>query len=529
MSASATAFRMNSRDEWETLAADAEAKVLALASQVRAPGAALRAEFAQWQAAVRALIDAGAYDSQQVKSFAAKIAQAALVQENMGKAATFTGAAYRAAARATMHRVCYVEDPVAFERLVDDNPLVLVPPLVLLGQAAPNVVVVFCPGVARTGTEFGEQFTALRELGVHAKRAETGSFVDPDKNAEAIAEAIREVRRTVSADARILLTGYSQGITNILAFIRDRHGRFADDRRGVAGIHVLHGAAGGSQIGDLVFALGNFLTSDEPISAEAHVLLDAFHRAQAEVMGLPASAARGFALSLSSLRILIREIVRAVRALEGMAAPALRRIGLAELSDLEMSRRVLGLMIKGASWTQTLSQSGGKVAQSVGRTLDPLWRRAVSPETRDVLSEGMLSWMFEAYINGGLRSLTTSYASELLGDARLRENLARIPILNSIGAIPPAREKSLVPRSQRVGYAFFRQLGLASDYQVAVQNQSLERVLPTAIDLPTEAIGHWGVAGIVVPVDHPTSYFCDFSPSHLTRAALTAWTALGVV
>ncbi len=135
----------------------------------------------------------------------------------------------------------------------------------------------------------------------------------------------------------------------------------------------------------------------------------------------------------------------------------------------------------------------------------------------------------QIYVDGGLRSLSTPYGAELMGDPQLSEHAENVFILNSVGAVPAAREMTLVPPSQRLNYVFFTEGGWDSDHQVALADQKLESRLKNAVDCYTEAIGHWGVAGVLVPVDHPATYFKDFSPPGLTRSALITLSELGIV
>jgi hypothetical protein len=116
-----------------------------------------------------------------------------------------------------------------------------------------------------------------------------------------------------------------------------------------------------------------------------------------------------------------------------------------------------------------------------------------------------------------------------MGDPLLHDHAAKIFVLNSVGAVPAAREKELVPPSQRLNFVFFNEGGWDNDYQVALSDQKLESRLKNAVDCYTQAIGHWGVAGVLVPVDHPASYFKDFSPPGLTRSALITLGELGIV
>jgi hypothetical protein len=60
--------------------------------------------------------------------------------------------------------------------------------------------------------------------------------------------------------------------------------------------------------------------------------------------------------------------------------------------------------------------------------------------------------------------------------------------------------------------------GLANDMQVPVANQKLEGTIPSAADLPTLAVGHWGVIGANVPLIHGERHYRDFNPTLHTYA-----------
>ena len=71
------------------------------------------------------------------------------------------------------------------------------------------------------------------------------------------------VRDPWPTSAKVILVGYSQGNTNLYAFMRDKDGKFAGYRKDVVAIHDMHSAAGGSQLADLAFAIGEYLGSDK--------------------------------------------------------------------------------------------------------------------------------------------------------------------------------------------------------------------------------------------------------------------------
>ena len=206
-----------------------------------------------------------------------------------------TGAEYRAAV--LEHGRGLFAAPMA--ELMQSDPLLEVPlqlgevtaeaaaahgsPLVqaeVNGQVAPvrsDVVMVFAPGVSRTGEEFiGHERVALT-AGIASVVADTGTFNRPGLNAEDVDAAVKQAKALVkNPDAKVVLVGYSQGATNVLAFLQDPEGRFANEKRDVVGVHFLHSAARGSDVAELkIFAGGRYLLTDQDVTARAEQLLDA--------------------------------------------------------------------------------------------------------------------------------------------------------------------------------------------------------------------------------------------------------------
>ncbi len=523
----------------------AEARVLATAAHHAGSSdesSSLSADYAAWRAAVQALVRAGELDAPEVKSFASKSQQMALLQQNLSpEVLGLAGPALRTAVEKELATL-YTEP----KDVIADNPLLLHPELarapsleaakargvpttslVQNGEKAEvrsDVVMVFCPGVVRLGNEFKSQREAALKAGFASVVADTGSFNGAELNAQVIADAVRDAKTQVgNPDAKVILVGYSQGATNILAFMRDAQNAWGALRGDVAGIEMMHPASGGSQLADLAVALGRYLFEDEEPSAEDMKLLRAYYRAKAELLGLPEQAAEVNEAANSALRA----VLRGIRSTWGVVDSLLEKVGI-DLPGADIRQHLVSWMMQHKNLPQEL-RARGFLGQQLADKLEPVWDRLSRAYGNAVLSNPEVNGFIGAYLDGGLKSLTTDYAKSLTSDPQLKENLAGIPILNSVGSVPRERLDSLVPDSQKLNMAFFKQLGLESDYQVSVPNEQLEPRLPTAVDLPTEAVGHWGVAGLVVGDDHPKALFKDFSPDGLVRSVLTTFGAMGVI
>jgi hypothetical protein len=390
-----------------------------------------------------------------------------------------------------------------------------------------DVVMVFCPGVARTGSEFGPQMEEAAKLGIGSVRAETGSFMDPEQNAQAVAGGIQQGKQMVgNSGASVILVGYSQGNTNIFAFMRDKEGKYGGLRKDVIAIHDMHSAAGGSQLADLAMAIGQYMCTDQPLDEQQKLLIGAYERAQAKALGI--DSVPKVATAVDNLHSLFSNMRHGIARFQTMIQPVLQKIGLGGLQGPELGKKLFQLAINGEHWTEHLAEMGWAV-KAAAAVLNPIWDSIMKAATSNLATDTSLGPMIGLYLGGRLESLTTKYCHDLMSDPQLAKNLSGVMIINSVGSVPQAREQALVPKSQRLGYEFFNQLGMDSDYQVSVQNQKLEGKLENAVDLPAEAVGHWGVAGVTVPVDAGPEYFKDFSPGGLTRAALTTYAALGLI
>ncbi len=120
---------------------------------------------------------------------------------------------------------------------------------------------------------------------------------------------------------------------------------------------------------------------------------------------------------------------------------------------------------------------------------------------------------------GSLESLTTWRGKELMSNLRLARLMKQIPVTNTVGVVPATRPElvpTLDPLDQRPGWRFMLERGLANDYQVPEQYQRLNPVLKGAVDMPTQAIGHWGVTGVLMTagkkVIHAAAHYPQYSP-----------------
>lgn len=115
---------------------------------------------------------------------------------------------------------------------------------------------------------------------------------------------------------------------------------------------------------------------------------------------------------------------------------------------------------------------------------------------------------------------------------QLAQNVRDIPVLNTIGVVPNSRPElvpSVGPLNQTGGWRFMQDaLRLPNDYQVPAKYQSLEPVLPTAVDLPRQAIGHWGITGIPMGKTHNPGHYKDFSPELHTYSMLEMVRRMGL-
>ncbi len=519
-------------------------------AQAREAQTALKAEYQAWRATIADLVAIGALDSPVVKSFTAKTAQAALLGHNVpADVKAQVGSAYRDAVAPFIERVLVALTDSSAAEVVANNPLLQVPTMseeaslekvkregvptteVVVqgkkGEARKDVVMVFCPGVARSGKEFVDQQHAALKAGFASTRAETGSFIDAEDNAKVVAGAVRDAKALVgNPDAKVILVGYSQGNTNLFAFMRDRFNQWGELRKDVVAVHDMHSAAGGSHLADLAFALGRWLTTDNPPDDKAKELLYAFSRANEAQFHLPHFGEHVIEQGMILLDRALSALRHAIQSFKHFSEPIAKAMGIELVSDEEVGKRLVELALNGEDWVGKLEDQGwaGRAAAAVMR---PLWNEV--QKVGEFLGEDTIAPLIEKYIKGGLYSLTTEYGQSLMSDPQLRENMKNVVVLNSTGAVPMPRELELVPKSQRLGYQFFRALGLDNDYQVAVEHQKVGNYLPNAVDLPPEAVGHWGVAGVVVPRDHGPEYFRDFSPSGLTRSALATYAELGIV
>jgi hypothetical protein len=561
----------------ELRATQAESRVLETARQLNQAlpdmEAGLRRELAQeygqWQAAVAALVKAGAVASKAVASFTSKIQQAALVHENMPAAdQDATGKAYRdAALQSARYVVSDVDqsqltadptpnpplaqaDQSGLARVIADNPLVTLPPLAephtlpgLLARRPPpstvqvtvtnaagqaqahtvrsDVVLLFCPGLLTDTTQFVEQSSAAIDAGIYATRVPTGTLVDPDENAKAIDQAIKDAKATVhNPNAKVVLVGYSQGSTNVFAFMRDKGGTFAATRKDVVAIHTMHSAARGSQTVDATNAVWKYV-SGQTLDADEQRLADALtagYNEAGEKQRPPA-----LPMDLNRLRAAYQQ-AQTVLGNPAVAA-TLGKLGVKTSDPAALAQGLLGLLLQGTDWTQALAAAPGGAA--LAAQLSPLWQALLAVPIPAAVRSSMGD-PNEDHL-AGYESCGTAYGAALMNDPLLKQHVAGIPILNSVGRVPADRSDELVPPSNQPYWNMFRRLGLASDYQVAVGNQQLSGALPNAIDLPADAIGHWGEAHVSIPGEDDDAATTHFSATGLTRSVLATLQALGTL
>ena len=337
-----------------------------------------------------------------------------------------------------------------------------------------DVAFVWVPGVARTRTEFEGQQRALLENGVLSLRADTGSWKNPFRNAFDVGAAINEARRiTGNPSVKVVLVGYSQGNNSAYSFDQAKGrnpkeaAQFAELRRNVAMIYDLDSAARGTPMADLGVVLTKIFTGR---SQEIEHIDERLHQLK-QYLSLNKSAGK-------------------------------EKI----LNWLMANRKKIDANIKkitGRTSTSFLARSRARLADSI----------------HDLLV-------------GGLESLTTYRGRELMGSKDLARNLRHVPVLNTVGVVPVSRP-DLVPTygplDQTPGWRFMQEsLGLANDYQVPEKLQRLEPVLPGAVDLPTQAVGHWGITGIPMGKAHNAAHHRDFSPELHTYSMLEMVRRMGL-
>ncbi|MFT3843254.1 MAG: hypothetical protein QM723_40090 [Myxococcaceae bacterium] len=530
---------------------EAKAYASAPASEQASRMSQLRQDFSQWRSEVSKLVEQGQLDSSQVKSFAALTQQAALVQQNLPAGApALAPADYAKTAQSTLSRIAFEPVPSDGSALIAANPLAAVPslssaPSLAEAKAAgipttmatiggkqvevrKDVAVVFCPGVSRTTDDMYMQQQAALDAGFAPVLADTGSFTDPDVNAAAVAKAIDEAKKlTGNPDAKVVLVGYSQGATNVLDMMRDAGGKYGAERNSVLAIHTVHSAAGGSQLADIAFALGDYLLQPGKPKPEDVAQLKPLETGLANTLGAPGTESV-IAAGLSGFRDVLQGAIKVVEQLDHAAQPVLQKVGLGGLAGKLLGKAMLGAAMAGRELSKEIAKVGGPVAEAAANTLAPAWSLVLSNPSRQLLAQGKVGEALQGYVQGGLRSLTTSYTDQLLADPKLVSNLKGVPVLNSPGAVPQSREAELLPPSQRLFYQTFRALGLESDAEVALQNQEKVGKLPTAVNLPPDASGHWGDQGVIVADGTPDQYSA-FSPGGWMTSLLTEDRALGLI
>lgn len=394
---------------------------------------------------------------------------------------------------------------VTGEALVRENPLVLVPldiarpkqsrdtvgfkPRILSTnhwlrggarsyRVGRDVAFVWVPGVARTFSEFSKQERTLLDNGVLSLRAETGSWKNPYRNAYDIAAEINRARKvTGNPDVKIVLVGYSQGNNSIHAFLqaRGRNAReramFRELRKNVVFVHDINSAARGTPVADLGVIMTKLLTGRS-----------------------------------------------------GEVADIQRR-----LSDLEKFLTIGGgrAQLALVRWLRGDPDRLGRVDRWVKRLAGRIpGRRTIRSRIADRIHDALV---------GQLESLTTDRGVELMTSPELAHELRGIPVVATIGVVPPERETELLPSKrpldQTGGWKYLLSMGLPNDYQVPEARQKLEPVLRSAVDLRTQANGHWGVVGVPVKVlgrtIHDERNYPRFSPELHTLGLLDMAVRLG--
>lgn len=340
-----------------------------------------------------------------------------------------------------------------------------------------DIAFVWVPGVARTYTEFTKQQRTILENGVLSLRAETGSFRNSYRNAYDIAAAVNRARKiTGNPNVRVVLVGYSQGNNDIFAFMQ-AEGRnpkekamFSELRKNIVHIHDLHSAARGTPIADVGIVFTKILTG----------------RA-GEIDNLPE-----------------------------------RLLELEQLLVIDGSRVKLGLV------------------RFLGKHLDRANDILKWLNGRNATRFRFVSWMSDRvhdFFIGAIEPLTTERGHELMSAKALQENVRAIPITNTVGVVPKGREKELIPNrtplNQVPGWKFLMEaFNLPNDYQVPEERQKLEPVLDGAVDLRSQAMGHWGIVGVPVGIPgwriHDERQYPKFSTELHTLALLDSVQRLGL-
>lgn len=503
--------------------------------QARALEPALTSAYAGWRESVVSLVRRGAVATPEVKAYTVAVQQAALLHASLPpEALSRRGASFRSTAEEHAQKLF----AAPLEALIPANPLLVVPPLLrpsnaeraaargvplvdvtLDGEPArvrSDVVMVFAPGVARTGEEFIGHQKAAREAGIASVVADTGTFQHPSMNAEDVNDAVQKAKSLVqNPDARVVLVGYSQGATNVLSYLRDEDGRFADTRDDVVGIHLLHSAARGSDVAEMIFAVGRYLFTEAEPTPRDMTLIRAALKAKNALLPRPLQN-DWVDDRLLGLRATFRLARRALASL----------VQTASRTGLHLDRRQLYKAL--VTWMQEKENVAELVpAFAEGRVarFEAGWDELRAALKHALAQNPDANPLIHAYVHGGLKSLTTEGAQQLLEDPKLQESLRSIPILNSVAEIPESRVADLVPKPNRFNHLFFTELGLAHDCQVPVERQRLESVLPTAIDLAPQAVGHWAGAGIMVG----QKVALPFAPEVVTHSALASFSELGIL
>ncbi len=344
-------------------------------------------------------------------------------------------------------------------------------------QVRSDVAYVWAPGVARTYTEFEKQKQVLLKNGVLALQANTGSWRNPFRNAYDIAKAVNEARKvTQNPNVKVVLVGYSQGNNSVYAFLQ-AEGRnpkekamFRELQKNVVQVQDLNSAARGTPMADLGVVLTKVLTG------------------------------RG----------------REIKDLDG----ALDKVGqFLKVRDNKVRHKV-------AQYVRRHQEGIGKAVRTItGRntkTLPSRIRRRIADGIHDVAV-------------GSLESLTTWRGKELMSNPRLLSLMKQIPVTNTVGVVPHSRAElvpTAAPLDQRPGWQYMLKRGLANDYQVPEKNQRLNPVLKGAVDMPTQAIGHWGITGVQMAagkkVIHNERHYPQFSPELHTFNMLQQLRAMGL-
>jgi hypothetical protein len=128
--------------------------------------------------------------------------------------------------------------------------------------------------------------------------------------------------------------------------------------------------------------------------------------------------------------------------------------------------------------------------------------------------------------------VSTAAGQELMASERLAGNLRGISVHHSVGAVPAARGE-LMPEGiiqQQAAWSYMRELGMANDYQVPTRLQRVGGVVRGAVDLPTQAIGHWGMpANNVGRRMHREKHYRSYSAELHTFTMLEVLGRMGVL